>query len=300
MTNDHDVFDRFQDDYLDYLEGARAEQPSLEGLPVESRRMAEAFIESITAARGIDPYASRPSIEQLMAYGAPTSESTSELRELLQAHLRLAVDPLASVMPDAASSAIGLASVFVIHASGMRLRVVPEATSASLARSFPGKVEAIARVFRSFPETHAVLYTTTGSASSAVMVDRSDVHGAIETPSGERRAPRLRRPIDNAGTACEIWLRSLIPEFEPLSTDLLRSTNVPESALNLQQLASEVVSEVSAAGKRARIEAKRDTWQEFGSHEVQFFAAIAQEAQHGRLSDEGYRSQLDELVGEAA
>ena len=300
MNNDHDILDKFQDDYLDYLEGARDEPPSLEDMPVESRRMAEAFIESITAARGVDPYASRPSIEQLLAYGAPTSESTSELRELLQDHLQLRVDPLALVTPDVASSAIGLASVFVIQARGLRLRVVPEAASANLAMALPSRAGAIARVFSAFPETHAVLYTTTGHDALAVMVDRGDVHGAIETPSGERRSPRLRRPIDNAGTACEIWLKGLIPEFEPLGTDLLRSTDVPESALNLYQLASEVVSEVSAAGNRARIEAKRDTWQAFGDQEAQFLTVIAQEAQHGRLPEDGYRSLLDELVGEAA
>lgn len=300
MTNDHDILDKFQDDYLDYLEGARDEPPSLEDMPVESRRMAEAFIESITAARGVDPYASRPSIEQLLAYGAPTSESNSELRELLQNHLRLSVDPLALVMPDVASSAIGLASVSVIQARGLRLRVVPEAASANLALTLPSRADAIARVFSAFPETHTVLYTTTGRDALAVIVDRSDVRGAIETPSGENRSPRLRRPIDNAGTACEMWLKGLIPEFEPIGTDLTRPTDVPESALNLYQLASDVVSEVSAAGSRARIEAKRDTWQDFGVTEARILAAIAQDAQHDRLSEEGYRSRLDELVGEAA
>ena len=204
------------------------------------------------------------------------------------------------VMPDVASSAIGLASVSVIQARGLRLRVVPEAASANLAVTLPNRAESIARVFSAFPETHAVLYTTTGHDALAVVVDRSDVHGAIETPSGESRSPRVRRPIAAPGTACEIWLKGLIPEFEPLSTDLTRPTDVPESALNLYQLASEVVNEVSAAGSRARIEAKRDTWQEFGAHEAQFLAAIAQEAQHGRLPEEGYRSLLDELVGEAA
>ena len=85
-----------------------------------------------------------------------------------------------------------------------------------------------------------------------------------------------------------------------MGTDLTRPTDVPEAALNLYQLASDVVSEVSAAGSRARIEAKRDTWQEFGDHEAQVLAAIAQDAQHDRLSEESYRSRLDELVGEAA
>ena len=67
MNSDHDDLSKFQDAYLDYLEGDRDEPPVLEELPEEQRRAAKAFIDSITAARGVDPYASRPSIEQLLA-----------------------------------------------------------------------------------------------------------------------------------------------------------------------------------------------------------------------------------------
>ena len=66
MTIEHDDLRRFKDAYLDYLEGDRDDPPALEDLPEEQRPTAEAFIESITAARGVDPYASRPSIEQLL------------------------------------------------------------------------------------------------------------------------------------------------------------------------------------------------------------------------------------------
>ena len=52
--------------YLDYLEGETAEPPTFDGLTDIQRRGAEAWIQSMRAARGIDPYAQRPSIEQLM------------------------------------------------------------------------------------------------------------------------------------------------------------------------------------------------------------------------------------------
>ena len=112
---------------LDYLEGDRDAPPTPEDLPEDQRRAAKAFIDSITAARGVDPYASRPSIEQLLASRSQTSDRISELGELLQDHLRLTVDPRALVTPDAASTAVGLASALVIQARGMRIRVVPEA-----------------------------------------------------------------------------------------------------------------------------------------------------------------------------
>ena len=300
MNSDHDDLSQFQDAYLDYLEGERDEPPALEDLPEDQRRAAKAFIDSITAARGVDPYASRPSIEQLLESRPQTSDRISKLGESLQDHLRLTVDPGALVTSDAASTADGLASALVIQARGMRIRVVPEANSTDLDNAFPKRAEEIAKVFGAFPDSHAVLYTTTVQRPLAVVVDRGDVHGAIETPSGVRRAPRLRRPIADAGMACELWLKGMIPEFQPLSTDLLESAAAPESALDPYHLASEVVNDVSTAGARAKIKAKQDTWRNFGDQEAQYLATIVQEAQRGQLTAEGYMSHLDELVGTAA
>ena len=102
MTIESDDVHRFKAAYLDYLEGDRDEPPALEDLRGEKRRAAEAFIESITAARGVDPYASRPSIEQLLAWRSQTNDRTVEFGEALQDHLRLTVDPRASVTADVA------------------------------------------------------------------------------------------------------------------------------------------------------------------------------------------------------
>ena len=141
---------------------------------------------------------------------------------MLQNHLRDTVDHRAVVAPDAASTAVGLASVFVIQARGMRIRVVPETTSSDLDFALTERAEDIDRVFSAFPDSHAVLYTTMGQEPLAVVLDRGDVQGAIETPSGEMRAPRLRRSVIDAGTACEVWLRGMIPEFKPLDIGLFR------------------------------------------------------------------------------
>ena len=300
MNSERDDLSKFRDAFLDYLEGNRDGPPTLEDLPAAQRREAEAFIKSIMAARGVDPYASRPSIEQLLASQSQTSDRISELGELLQDHLRLTVDPRALVTPDVASAAFGLASALVIQARGMRIRVVPEAYSADLNYALSRRAEYIAKVFSAFPDSHAVLYTTTGQRPLAVVVDQGDVQGAIETPSGEMRAPRLRRSIIDATTACEVWLMGMIPEFQPLSTDQLEPTAAPESTLDPYQLASKVVVDVSTAGARARVEAKQDTWRNFGDQEAQRLAAIVHEAQLGPLSEEDYRSHLDELVGVAA
>ena len=300
MTSERDSLSKFRDAFLDYLEGHRDNPPAVEDLQYEQRAAAEAFVKSITAARGVDPYASRPSVEQLLAQRSRGYGLTGELDEMLQKHLRATVDPKASVIPDAASLAFGLASTSVVLARGMRMRVVPEMKSADLDYALAARAEDVARVFSAFPDSHAVLYATTGIERLGVVVDRGDVHRAIETPSGARRAPRLRRSISDAATACEKWLTDMIPYFEPLSIDLFEPTAASESALNPYWLASQVVDEVSASGTRARIEAKRATWRGFGDQEAHCLAAIVQEAQLGRLSEDIYESHLNELVGIAA
>ena len=180
MTIEHDDLSGFQDAYLDYLEGASDEPPTLEDLPEEQRQAAEAFIKSITAARGVDPHASRPSIEQLLGYWSRINDPASKLGEVLQDHLRLTVDSRALVTPDAASAAVGLVSTLVVQARGMRMRVVTEANSENLDYALASRAEDIARVFSAFPDSHAVLYTTTGRGTHAVVLDRGDVHRAIE------------------------------------------------------------------------------------------------------------------------
>ena len=296
MTSERDDLSKFRDAFLDYLENARKEPPVVQDLPEEHRREVESFIQSIMAARGVDPYASRPSIEQLLASRPAASNKTDEFGDVLQNHLRLRVDNRAVVAPDAASAAVGLASAFVIQARGMRIRVVQETTSANLDYALVDRAGDIAKVFSAFPDSHAVLYTTIGQRPVAVVVDRGDVQGAIETPSGEMRAPRLRHPVSDAGTACEIWLNSMIPEFQPLRAGLLDHTVAPESALDPYRLARKVVVDMATAGSRARIEAKRDTWRDFGDREADYLAAIVHDAQLGSLSEEDYRSRIDELA----
>ena len=300
MANEYDALNDFRDAFLDYLEGERENPPTVADLPVEQRRAAESFIDSITAARGVDPYASRPSLEQLLDAGPSTSARAIEFSERLQDHLRRTIDSRASVAYDVASDAIGMASVSVIQAWGMRLRVVREEESADLAYSFVGRADAIAEVFSAFPDTHAVLYSTAEREPLGVIVDRADVHGAIETPSGERRDPRMRRQVTDSVSACEGWFRGLIPEFEPLSINLNDNHAAVDSALDPYHLASRVVAEVSASGMRARIPEKRDTWQNFGEREAHRLVAIVEAAQRGPLSDEDYRSQLDAIVETAA
>lgn len=77
MSSQHDGLSIFRAAYLDFLEGEREHAPSHEGLNDTDRKTAEAFIESTQDAAGIDPYASRPSIEQLLGHIHVKSSPTS-------------------------------------------------------------------------------------------------------------------------------------------------------------------------------------------------------------------------------
>ena len=299
MTTEHDELRMFQEAYLDYLEGDRDAPPTLDNLEGEERRSAESFIEAIKAARGIDPYASRPPIEQLLKSRSEKMETHRNLGNGLQYHLRQTVDPEALVMVDAASGAIGLDSSLVIQARGIRMRVVEEGSD-DLDGALVRRADDIARVFGTFPDCQAVLYTTSGQDPRGVVLVRGDVYGAIETPSGKERPPRLPRSVVAAATACEVWLKGLIPEFKPLSKELLAGATAAQSAIDAFELASKVVSEVSVSGARARIEAKREVWGRFGVREARQLAALVENARSGRLSAESYRSRVDELSGMAA
>ena len=66
MTIDSDRLGISMNSYLDFLEG-HGDPSSLGDLTYEDQIEAEIWIASMNAARGIDPYASRPSTADLMA-----------------------------------------------------------------------------------------------------------------------------------------------------------------------------------------------------------------------------------------
>ena len=299
MTIEYQDLGSFQDAYLDYLEGERNEPPKPDQLPLEHRRDAEAFVKSITAARGIDPYASRPSMEQLMASRNVVADPTETLGKALQDHLRATVDSYALVAADSASIAAELGSVLLIQARGLRMRAVPETGSADLGEMIGGRTEDIANVFDAFPDCHAVLYTTTSQEPLGVVLDRVDAYEALETPSGQPQPPRLPRMPVPATSACEMWLRQLIPDFRPVTPGLLGATVLRDPGLDTRHFARQALAYVSNAGRRARIDAKRTTWTVFGDGLVPHLAEILDQAQTGSLPVDAYESHIERLVAQA-
>ena len=104
----------------------------------------------------------------------------------------------------------------------------------------------------------------------------------------------------DAASACAMWLKEAIPEFEPPQADLFGSPVASEALPDPEGLATRVVDELVVAGSRARIGAKRIAWGNLGATESQGLAAIVDDAQRGGLSSEEYRRRLEDTVGMAA
>ena len=66
MNKERDQIRIFRQEHLDYIEGLRDTPPLLGALSPSNRRIAERWIASLDAARGVDPYASRPSTASLL------------------------------------------------------------------------------------------------------------------------------------------------------------------------------------------------------------------------------------------
>lgn len=67
MAADKEPIRNFREAYLEYLDGEHDAPPSMEGLSDSARQTVELWLKSLQDARGIDPFASRPSAAELHA-----------------------------------------------------------------------------------------------------------------------------------------------------------------------------------------------------------------------------------------
>jgi hypothetical protein len=303
MTNQADPLAVFMDAYLDYLEGL-GDRPSSDDLTETERSEAETFIASLAAARGIDPYASRPSIADLTARAAMVSDTAADgidaVAESLQGQLREKVDSEADVIPDFASAAAGIESDLLIYGRGLRIRGLLEPAHTDLDAAYPGRVSSVAAIFGAYPDTSAVLLMTTGPTPTGVIVDRHDVVDAIETPSGKERPPRIRRPITDPVVACHEYLVEALPFFEAFDQTMLVQAYSSSDTLDTDQLAAQAINEIVTSGRRARIHAKRDTWSELGEAEIASIAALIVEATTTQIPADDYRRRIESIIETAA
>jgi hypothetical protein len=291
MTESDDRVDAVVEAFMDHLEGL-GEAPALDDLDADERARAEVLISSLEAGRGIDPYASRPSLEQLLA-GTPleTALDASELgaegegkrqraggrgsdpgddmlgriRDQLTLYAPFHID----IWPDNAAAATGINSDFVALVSAQRLRIqirndVDEPSR--LASLDPAAVAG--PLYGAFPDTAGVIVVYPNDELSSVAIDPFDTEHCIETPAGIVAPPATHRPVMPLADTVRAYLDEIAPALDTtVGLDVMRGDEV-DPAIIARDAARRAVERVVLDGRRAKINAKRVTWSGLGEPEI--------------------------------
>jgi hypothetical protein len=304
MTNNDSVEAVIQQ-FLRHLEG-EGEIPSLDHLNSDERNLAEELMDSLQAARGMDPEASRPSLERLLVdtkhFGhiqptrdvraATTRLDVNEVRERLTSLSRGPVRVEVDVLAESA----GVRSNYVIFVAGHRLRMqVRDELPGSEALRSPDTIVTASPVFGRFHDTAGVVVSIPDDELSSVVVDPFDSEYCIETPTGRLRGPRVPRPVLPLADAIRSFLEEIAPIFEAIPTfQAFDSTR--GLGFDAQALARHAVEAVAENGRRARISAKRESWSTFGDRESKAIKNMILDASRGKIDAGSLERRLTELA----
>ena len=307
MTESDDRVDAVVEAYMDHREGL-GEAPALDDLDAEERARAEALIGSLQAGRGIDPYASRPSLEQLLA-GTPLEPALDagalgyagegdllgRIRDQLSRYAPFHVD----IWPDNAAAAIGIHSDFVVLVSAQRLRIQIRGDvdgPSKLAALDPAAVAG--PVYGAFPDTAGVVVVYPDDELSSVAIDPFDTEPFIETPAGTVARPVLHRPVLPLVDTVRAYLDEIAPALDTtVGLDAMRADEV-DPALVARDAASHAVQRVVLDGRRAKIDAKRAAWSGLGQPEIDAISDLVLDAIDG-LDQADLESRINALADAA-
>ncbi len=280
--------------YLDHLDGV-APRPTLEHLTEADRRRAESFIGGLVTARGIDPHASRPSVEALLAdtplAGILTALGPAATEETdLAAVVRVlaAVHGRARVTVDAAPT--GAATVVFAYLDlRARFLLVPAAQPA-LTEAVRATVEAI---FAGDPDTSRVGVVAALSDDLVTQVlAAEDLGHTITTPRGE---PHLRwEPPLPLALAARRMLEHTAPEWPSFDVDQALGGPVDLAAL-ATQIAHRVIEHRASRSFRGD---KRTAYRALVGRERDFAALVAKVGAVG--IDQDLTEEIGRIVRAAA
>lgn len=295
MTNSDDRIGPVIEAFLDYLDG-EGDEPSLDDLDAEERAQAEDLIANLKAGRGINPYASRPSLEHLLAgtpledvlhaEPVPADRSPAELLDEIRTQLALYSPLHADVWKDEAADASAVRSTFVVLIGSQRFRIqvrsdIPNA--AALARLDPA--EAAGPVYGRFPDTAGVIVLYPDDDLSSLAIDPFDPEYCIETPAGTVERPSVHRPVMPLADTVRSYLDEIAPTLDAtVDADVVFDSDVDTTEL-ARAVAMQAIESVVNDGRRARIDAKQNAWSALGEHEVDEITNVVLDALAGGLSE---------------
>lgn len=272
--------------FLDHLEhGGR--EPSFDHLTEGERAEAKELIDLIKDARGVDFYRSRPSLDAVLAGtefehrlepGVTVGLSIDAIRTDVVSSLGSASEPI----DDGAAQNEGVRSDAVVRFGSLRIRIQFRddiATPAGLSEVDPRA--AAGPVFGRFPDTAAVVLVIGDQELSSVSIGPFDIDEFIGAPDGLIHQPRITRPV----LSLYDTLRRLVDEFAPgLSGDDAADAHETVDLDNIiDSECSAACAAVVAEGRKARTEAKKETWGSFDGGAL--LASLVKDAASGELTE---------------
>jgi len=257
--------------FLDHLEGL-APRPTLDHLEPDDRARAQELLDGLVAARGIDPRASRPSVESLLM-GTPLSGLLPALNPVGNADVTTVARVLAGVDPRARAEirpdGTVAYSYLDLHA---RFLLVPTENPV-VSEQVRSQVRAL---FEADPDTSRVGVVAAGSHDLVTQLLAPDEVGhSITTPRGE---PHTRwEPTLPLALAARRMLEQSAPEWPSFDFDQAHS-----EPLDLTAVAAEAARRVieREAGRFYRGD-KRRAYKGLVGHEQLFAELVARVSTHG-------------------
>jgi hypothetical protein len=275
MTGHDDPIDAVIVAFLDHLEGV-APRPTLEHLTDPDRLRAEALLDSLVAGRGIDPRASRPSVESLLidtplavllpALTRAGSTDLATVRRVLEgvdSRARVDIDSGGSVCDTVVYSYLDLRARFLLVPTG-----APVVTD---------NVRAVVEtLFDVDPDTSRVGVVAAHSDDLVTRVlSADDVGHTITTPRGDPHV-RWDRPLPLA-LAARRMLEQCAPEWPSFDFDQALG-----DALNVTTVAADIAGRaITREAARSYRGDKRRAYKALVGHERVFADLVARVSVHG-------------------
>jgi hypothetical protein len=274
--------------FLDHIEGG-APRPTLDHLADPDRERAQAIMDDLVTARGIDPRSTRPSIESLLE-GTPLAGLIPALGDVAGADLETirrvlaGVDARATVVLDAT---LPVGPTVVVSYLDLRARflTVPAARP-TVTKKVRGQVEAI---FREDPDSSRVgVVAARGAELLTQLLSVDEMADAITTPRGEPHT-RWEPPLPLALAARRL-LEQSAPEWPAFDFNQAFSSPLDVAGVAVE-IAGRVIARESARSYRGD---KRRAYRALVGQEHLFADLVA------RISAQGSGVDLDEEITKIA
>jgi len=268
--------------------------PSLDHLTEDERTEATELIDVIKDAQGVDFYRSRPSLDAVLAgtefehrldARVTAGLSIDAVRTDVVSSLGSASEPIG----DGAAQDEGIRSDAVVRFGSLRIRIqFRDDITAPAGLSQVDPRTAAGPVFGRFPDTAAMVLVIGDEELSSVAIGPFDIDDFIGAPDGQVHQPRITRPV----LSLYDTLRRLVGELVPDLTgdDAIDDHDTVELDDIIRSECATACAAVVAEGRKARTEAKKETWADFD--EANLLTRLVEDAASDELSEADLHQRL--------